>query len=239
MSFRWIFQILNKLWLFFSYLLNKQFRKVLQYQPVKYDLYPLSPVSRHRLSLVQRKTLVLDLDETLIHSHHDGLPRNPSIKAGKISHDFTVSVVIDRHPVRFFVHKRPHVDFFLDIVSQWYDLVVFTASMEIYGAAVADKLDNGRNILNRRYYRQHCTPDFGSYTKDLSAICSDLNRIFIIDNSPGAYRRFPNNAIPIKTWISDPMDISLLSLLPLLDALRFTHDVRSVLSRNLHLHRVY
>jgi NLI interacting factor-like phosphatase len=62
-----------------------------------------------------------------------------------------VSVVIDRHPVRFFVHKRPHVDFFLDIVSQWYDLVVFTASMEIYGAAVADKLDNGRNILNRRW----------------------------------------------------------------------------------------
>ncbi|CAG9804790.1 unnamed protein product [Chironomus riparius] len=238
MSFRWIFQLLNKLWLFLSYLLNKQFRKVLQYQPVKYDLYPLSPVSRHRLSLVQRKTLVLDLDETLIHSHHDGLPRNPSIKPGT-PHDFSVSVVIDRHPVRFFVHKRPHVDFFLDIVSQWYDLVVFTASMEIYGAAVADKLDNGRNILNRRYYRQHCTPDFGSYTKDLSAICSDLNRIFIIDNSPGAYRRFPNNAIPIKTWISDPMDISLLSLLPLLDALRFTNDVRSVLSRNLHLHRVY
>lgn len=62
-------------------------------------------------------------------------------------------------------------------VSQWYDLVVFTASMEIYGAAVADKLDNGRNILRRRYYRQHCTPDYGSYTKDLSTICSDLNRV--------------------------------------------------------------
>ena len=39
-------------------------------------------------------------------------------------------------------------------VSQWYDLVVFTASMEIYGAAVADKLDNSRGILTRRYYRQ-------------------------------------------------------------------------------------
>ena len=39
-------------------------------------------------------------------------------------------------------------------VSQWYDLVVFTASMEIYGAAVADKLDNRRGILSRRYYRQ-------------------------------------------------------------------------------------
>jgi hypothetical protein len=28
-----------------------------------------------------------------------------------------MQVVIDRHPVRFFVHKRPHVDFFLDVVS--------------------------------------------------------------------------------------------------------------------------
>lgn len=43
MSFRWIFQLLSKLWLFLSFLINKQFRKVLQYQPVKYDLYPLSP----------------------------------------------------------------------------------------------------------------------------------------------------------------------------------------------------
>lgn len=39
-------------------------------------------------------------------------------------------------------------------VSQWYELVVFTASMEIYGSAVADKLDNNRSILKRRYYRQ-------------------------------------------------------------------------------------
>lgn len=95
---------------------------------------------------------------------------------------FFAQVVIDKHPVRFFVHKRPHVDFFLEVVSmyqfsyicvlaflhglptpplcvfmqvsQWYELVVFTASMEIYGSAVADKLDNNRNILKRRYYRQ-------------------------------------------------------------------------------------
>lgn len=32
--------------------------------------------------------------------------------------------------------------------------MVFTASMEIYGCAVADKLDNNRSILTRRYYRQ-------------------------------------------------------------------------------------
>lgn len=32
-----------------------------------------------------------------------------------------------------------------------FDLVVFTASMEVYGTHVADKLDNGRGILNRRW----------------------------------------------------------------------------------------
>ncbi|GLH04529.1 CTD nuclear envelope phosphatase 1 homolog [Gryllus bimaculatus] len=187
--------------------------------------------------LVKRKVLVLDLDETLIHSHHDGVVRQ-TVKPGTPA-DFVLKVTIDRHPVRFFVHKRPHVDYFLDIVSQWYELVVFTASMEIYGAAVADKLDNNRGILRRRYYRQHCTPELGSYTKDLSAICGDLASIFILDNSPGAYRAYPDNAIPIKSWFSDPMDTALLNLLPVLDALRFTQDVRSVLSRNLHLHRLW
>ena len=49
----------------------------------------------------------------------------------------------------------------------------------------------------------------------------------------------PDNAIPIKSWFSDPTDSALLNLLPMLDALRFVSDVRSVLSRNLHLHRLW
>ena len=65
--------------------------------------------------MVGRKILVLDLDETLIHSHHDGVVRQ-TVKPGTPP-DFVLKVTIDRHPVRFFVHKRPHVDFFLDVVS--------------------------------------------------------------------------------------------------------------------------
>ncbi|KAB1264969.1 CTD nuclear envelope phosphatase 1 [Camelus dromedarius] len=206
-----------KLWSFFIYLLRRQIRTVIQYQTVRYDILPLSPVSRNRLSQVKRKILVLDLDETLIHSHHDGVLR-PTVRPGTPP-DFILKVVIDKHPVRFFVHKRPHVDFFLEVVSQWYELVVFTASMEIYGSAVADKLDNSRSILKRRYYRQHCTLELGSYIKDLSVVHSDLSSIVILDNSPGAYRSHPDNAIPIKSWFSDPSDTALLNLLPMLDAL--------------------
>ncbi|XP_073182623.1 CTD nuclear envelope phosphatase 1 isoform X4 [Lepidochelys kempii] len=137
----------TKLWSFLLYLLRRQVRTVIQYQTVRYDVLPLSPAARNRLNQVKRKVLVLDLDETLIHSHHDGVMR-PTVRPGTPP-DFILKVVIDKHPVRFFVHKRPHVDFFLEVVSQWYELVVFTASMEIYGSAVADKLDNNRSILKR------------------------------------------------------------------------------------------
>ncbi|CAG0914795.1 unnamed protein product [Notodromas monacha] len=237
LGLRGITLFIAKIYHIISFAIRRETRVIYQHQAVRYDLYPLSPITRHRLSLVKRKVMVLDLDETLIHSHHEGVIRQ-TVKPGTPP-DFSLRVVIDLHPVRFFVHKRPHVDYFLDIVNNWFELVVFTASMEIYGAAVSDKLDNKRGILRRRYYRQHCTLEFGSYSKDLSAICDDLSSVFILDNSPGAYRGYPENAVPIKSWFSDPTDTALLNLLPMLDALRFCQDVRSVLGRNLHLHRVW
>lgn len=238
LGFNTFLALLSKLWSFLGLMLKTQTRTIMQHQTVKYDLPPLSPLSRHRLNIVQRKILVLDLDETLIHSHHDGVIR-PSMDRPNTPPDFTLSVQIDGHPVRFCVHKRPHVDFFLNVISDWYDLVVFTASMEIYGSAVADKLDNNRGILNRRFFRQHCELVQGSFTKNLAAVHSDMSRVFILDNSPAAYRAYPDNAIPIKSWFSEAQDTALLNLLPVLDALRFCSDVRSVLSRNLHLHNLW
>ncbi|RWS21334.1 TFII-F-interacting CTD phosphatase: including NLI-interacting factor-like protein, partial [Leptotrombidium deliense] len=189
MGLRAFIVLASKIWTFICYIIKKQTRAIIQHQTIKYEIVPHSPLSQHRISLVKRKILVLDLDETLIHSHHDGVVRQ-MVKPGTPP-DFVLKVTIDRHPVRFFVHKRPHVDYFLDVVSQWYDLVIFTASMEIYGAAVADKLDNDRRVLQKRFFRQHCTLDYGSYTKDLSSITNDLSSIFILDNSPGAYRAYP------------------------------------------------
>ncbi|MFH4978374.1 hypothetical protein AB6A40_005083 [Gnathostoma spinigerum] len=216
---------------------RKQYRNIRKRQVVRYDCFPLSPLSAHRLSIVRKKILVLDLDETLIHSHHDGIIR-PMVKPGTPP-DFVLRVKIDRHPVRFFVHCRPHVDYFLSVVSQWFDLVIFTASMEVYGSSVADKLDNGKGILRRRYFRQDCTMDYGGYSKNLKVVHEDPTSVFILDNSPGAYRNFPANAIPIPSWFSDPTDTCLLALLPFLDALRFVSDVRSILSRNRQLQQVW
>ncbi len=43
----------------------------------------------------------------------------------------------------------------------------------------------------------------------------------------------PDNAIPIKSWFSDPSDTALLNLLPMLDALRYKHFFLSHGHRNL------
>ncbi|XP_078337102.1 CTD nuclear envelope phosphatase 1-like isoform X2 [Crassostrea virginica] len=193
MGLRGFFLLAAKIWSFLCYCFKRQARSVIQYQTVKYEVIPLSPLSKHRLSMLKKKTLVLDLDETLIHSHHDGVLRQ-TVKPGTPP-DFVLKVNIDRHPVRFFVHKRPHVDYFLEV---------------------------------------HCRFEYGSYTKSLVEINEDLSSVFILDNSPIAYKYYEDNAIPIKSWFSDATDTTLLSLLPMLDALRFCNDVRSVLSRNIH-----
>ena len=135
--------------------------QIIQHKTIRYPAanMPVSQISLHRLKLVRRKVLVLDLDETLIHSHHDGkkMPMLASLCPLKIKiwysrsdnqlfvfyhiqgvlrqtvkpgtpPDFILKVTIDRHPVRFFVHKRPHVDFFLDIVSCVYSDHYLTAN---------------------------------------------------------------------------------------------------------------
>lgn len=78
---------------------------------------------------MRRKILVLDLDETLIHSHHDGVVRQ-TVKPGTPP-DFVLKVTIDRHPVRFFVHKRPHVDFFLDVVRYFVLVLPLLINLQI------------------------------------------------------------------------------------------------------------
>ncbi|KAG0300039.1 Nuclear envelope morphology protein 1 [Dissophora globulifera] len=168
----------------------------------------------------RKKTLVLDLDETLIHS----------TSRGSRAQGYMVEVLVDRHACLYYVYKRPHVDYFLKKVSEWYKLVIFTASMAEYADPVIDWLDQSRTLFEKRYFRQACFFRNGSYLKDLTVIDQDLSSVCLLDNSPVSYSLNKENGIPIDSWIDDPTDEALLDLLPFLDALRFTEDVRSILS---------
>lgn len=169
---------------------------------------------------LKRKTLILDLDETLVHS---------TIKA-VTHHHLTVDVLIDGMTCTFYVIKRPHVDLFLKKVAEWFELVIFTASMQQYADPLIDQLDTGR-LVKGRLFRESCLAKEGNFVKDLSLIGQDLTSTIIVDNSPIAYSHNKENALPIENWMGDnPHDDALLNLLPFLNGLRFTSDVRSILS---------
>ncbi|KAF9782265.1 NIF-domain-containing protein [Thelephora terrestris] len=207
-------------------------------------LTPTPPPILHRphrpIGLHSQKTLVLDLDETLIHSTSRPLhnfSHSPSslfglkaFRRGSLGNSHTVEVVLGGKCTTYHVYKRPFVDYFLRKVSAWYTLVIFTASMQEYADPVIDWLDAGRGIIDKRFFRESCTqlPN-GSYTKDLTIVEADLANVCLVDNSPISYNYNEANGIPIEGWTHDPHDEALLELLPVLDSLRFTGDVRRVL----------
>ncbi|KAK6338273.1 Nuclear envelope morphology protein 1 [Orbilia blumenaviensis] len=170
----------------------------------------------------QQKTLILDLDETLIHSMSKG---------GSMSAAHMVEVKLDKqHAILYYVHKRPFCDEFLKKVCKWYNVVIFTASVQEYADPVIDWLDQEHKYFRARYYRQHCTYRDGVYIKDLSVVEPDLSKVMIVDNSPTSYIFHKDNAIPIEGWISDPSDHHLLHLIPILQGLQYVTDVRAFLA---------
>ncbi|KAL1842160.1 hypothetical protein VTJ49DRAFT_5933 [Mycothermus thermophilus] len=180
-----------------------------------------------------QKTLILDLDETLIHSLSKG---------GRMSSGHMVEVRLNtpypgvggqlgpQHPILYYVHKRPHCDEFLRRVSKWYNLVIFTASVQEYADPVIDWLEAERKYFSARYYRQHCTFRHGAFIKDLSSVEPDLSKVMILDNSPLSYMFHQDNAIPIQGWISDPTDSDLMYLIPFLEGMQYVSDVRALLA---------
>ncbi|CDK27336.1 unnamed protein product [Kuraishia capsulata CBS 1993] len=208
-----------------------------------------------------RKTLVLDLDETLIHS----LSRHNSSVLGKSKGAMVEIRLSSQLATLYYIYKRPYVEEFLAIVRKWYNLVCFTASIREYADPVIDYLESEvllrsgndreffkKKVFQQRYYRNNCIFEEGKgYIKDLDVLVlrkerslkpnrsaeelvkpeeTDLSKVVIIDNSPISYSRHRDNGIMVEGWINDPNDVELMNLLPLLNSLRFTSDVRSVLS---------
>ncbi|CDF36081.1 unnamed protein product [Chondrus crispus] len=169
-----------------------------------------------------RKSLVLDLDETLVHSQF------------KLTEhcDLRLEVRVDEFPAVFYVSKRPYLDVFLRTVAQWYDVVIYTASLQKYGDPLITVLDTDR-LVKRRIFRQDCIRRNGNFVKDLTIVNPNLADVLIVDNSPAAYSIQPSNAVPIEAWYHDQNDEELLNLLPLLHAIAFLNDVRSLLDLRL------
>jgi len=99
-------------------------------------------------SMKGRKTLVLDLDETLVHSSFK--PPRP----GQRRPDLILNIEWDNGEKDYvFVNVRPNAFIFLVKMAKIYEVVIFTASIYNYALPLItrlDKRDIGFTILSRR-----------------------------------------------------------------------------------------
>ncbi|XP_043922796.1 CTD small phosphatase-like protein isoform X2 [Protopterus annectens] len=182
--------------------------------PTKYLLPELNGVDSGK------KCVVIDLDETLVHS---------SFKPIKNA-DFIVPVEIDGTVHQVYVLKRPHVDEFLQRMGELFECILFTASLAKYADPVADLLDRW-GVFRARLFRESCVFHRGNYVKDLSRLGRELNKVIIVDNSPASYIFHPENAVPVQSWFDDMTDTELLDLIPFFEGLSKEDDIYSMLQK--------
>ena len=186
-----------------------------------------SSFSHHNINNMKintfKKTLILDLDETLVHSAFTPFSRKS---------DFILNINIEGENKTLYVLKRPHVDKFLYELSLLYEIIIFTASISAYANPLLDQLDKN-NYIKYRLFREHCTFNNGIYIKDLKIFDRKINNMIIIDNNPLSYDNNIENGIPILSWYDNINDNELLKLLPLLKYMSDNNvqDVRIIINK--------
>ena len=182
-------------------------------------------------------TVVLDVDETLIHSRlssqQEGYRQAEERKAGAQALDeFTVRMT-DGEVVH--VNKRPGLDAFLRDASQQYELIAYTAGLEDYARPVLDALDPHNKYFRHRLYRDSCLFARGYYLKDLAKMSRAMGRVVLVDNNAFCFLPQLANGIPISSFYDDPNDTALTVLAQFLERVKDEEDVRPFLKKSFNL----
>ncbi|CAG8524632.1 1662_t:CDS:10 [Acaulospora morrowiae] len=155
-------------------------------------------------------TLVINLDQTLIYSTWD---RENGWRTA----------------------KRPGVDFFLFVLSNLFEVVIFTSQPSYVADQILTKLDP-LAMVPLRLYRESTRYVDGKIVKDLSKLNRDLSKVIIMDSNADSYSLQPDNSIAVPPWKGDPNDSFLIDIIPFLE--HFTllspyeiKDVRPILKQ--------
>ena len=155
-----------------------------------------------------KKTLILDLDETLIHSDLDLIYKNHIITLYFDSEDD------DEKNIPIPLILRPGLFDFLNYAKEKFELIIFTASHKNYADKIIDYIEKEKKYFSLRLYREHCIfikP--GLYIKDLRIFKNrDLKNIVLIDNSIFSFAHQLSNGILVTSFYNDDNDFFLYNL---------------------------
>lgn len=132
-----------------------------------------------------------------------------------------------------YCRKRPFIEYFLNKLSKFYEIVVFSSSDKEYTKAVLKRIDPNSVHIDHVLFKNNCKKIKGKYlVKDLALLGRDLANVVIIDNSPESYLLQSANALPISSWYEDKYDEELLNFVPIFQRIWQQPkdvDVRSIL----------
>ena len=139
-----------------------------------------------KTSMKKNFCLVLDIDETISHSL-------------KLSFGY------------YFL-LRPGALEFLNELSNYYEIDIFTSSLKLYADFIIDKIDFYGNLISYRLYKHHVIYERGKSVKKLNMIGRDLNKIIFVDNLKSNAKYNLKNLCQISSWRSDIYDDELIKL---------------------------
>lgn len=169
-----------------------------------------------------RRTLVLDLDETLVHCRAEGESDCQSVPDFKLQLENQNCGQTDIQG--FF---RPYCKEFISELSKLYEIVIFTAASEEYANKVIDYIDPQGEYISHRLFRNSCVEKSGLHIKDLRVLLDrDLKDVIFVDNFIYSYAFHLENGVPILPYFGSKDDYQLQDLSKLLQ--RFAMIDKSV-----------
>ncbi|KAL7719636.1 Mitochondrial import inner membrane translocase subunit TIM50 [Entamoeba marina] len=164
-----------------------------------------------------KPTVVLDMDETLIHTHPHGINvAKDNIKITVNGDDYLVSL-------------RPYVRSFLKELSNKYEVVLFTAGTEMYAKQIIAELEKDGKIFSHKLYNTSCKEKFGGYYKNVSKLGRDLKKVICVDDNRFVWTS-TDNLIECKKYIGGDDDNDLKRVLMNIEDAFKVDDVRTKLS---------
>lgn len=174
--------------------------------------------------MVEKKLLILDIDECLVHATENKL---------NIQHDFEADWC--------YVYKRPFVDEFLAFCSNHFDVALWTSAGAIHADFIVNILFPKDYELEFVWSSSKCTRRYDElefreyYIKNFRKLRKkgyELSRIVMVDDTPEKHIRNYGNLVSVTEFTGNPADNELQQLMKYLLVLKNCDDIRAVDKRN-------